>query len=162
MRFGNKTHCWEPIRLQGFFFSFFRQESPIDWEEQILGLFMCLKKQHSHLLLTVFIVLLLIYCMFCFFFCFFAHRCQSSWFSAKHSLAWYSASFEVCNMWPLSRVWKNNTTQKKTLQYQKPHWNYSKIPKYPRSLGFVKSEYRNVKWIYLQNRITVNPFAPSF
>ena len=30
---------------------------------------MCLKKQHSHLLLRVFIVLLLIYCMFCFSFC---------------------------------------------------------------------------------------------
>ena len=37
---------------------------------QILGLYMCLKKQHSHLLLTVFIVLLFIYCMFCFSFCF--------------------------------------------------------------------------------------------
>ena len=32
------------------------------------------KKKHSHLLLTVFIVLLFIYCMFCFVFvCFFLH-----------------------------------------------------------------------------------------
>ena len=43
----------------------------------------------------------------------FAHRCQSSWFSEKHSLAWYSPSFEVCNLWPLSRVWKRTPRRKK-------------------------------------------------
>ena len=43
---------------------------------QILGLYMS-KKQYSYLLLTVFFVLPMIFCLFCFSF-FFAHRCQSS------------------------------------------------------------------------------------
>ena len=115
MRFGNKSHCWEPIRLQAFFFPFLRQESPIIWLRGTNFRLIYVSKKTTFpfafdgvygfafdLLHVLFFLLS------------FAHRCQSSWFSEKHSLAWYSASFEVCNMWSLSRVWKNNTAQKKT------------------------------------------------
>ena len=60
------------------------------------------KKQHSHLLLTVFFVLLLIFCLFCF--SFFLHIGVNFPDSVKKIL-WFSLVFALeCNVRPLSRV----------------------------------------------------------
>ena len=72
---------------------------------QIFGLKICMsKKQRSRLPLTVLFVLLLIFGLFCFSFLSFADGRQSSSFSEKDSLVWYSPSFEECNMCQLSSV----------------------------------------------------------
>ena len=43
-----------------------------------------------------------------------------------------------------------NTTQN-NIRNCKPHWNYPKISKYHKLLGFVKQQYLNLKYKFLQN-----------